>query len=435
MVFINSSGENLGKVFAVRRRRPIDNGCTQRSSSVTNWHEDDGSIPTGALPLLPSNRSSVHPVSATSEPGFDVSINVSSARYSWVVSSVREVFDPGATSLAGPPMEDAIAILLAILQVIYRHGHHKADLDHLTVRLHRLVNWYLWNATTARDLFEHSRRDFLVRILQETSAQLKILHKRGLSYIPVTQTIARCSIEIDRYLLGCLWSQMQQSQNNNNMHDMRESRENHEHPVPVNIYTSFQQLNKMLQVLFERDSIAARNNVIEEGQYDLSIDSGTRLTRPTSHEWPSIEAGTKAVMKVIIEQQVTSGIDYRCHFCGAVTRLGFETIMHLLQLFQRQAGCSIDCQICKRRFQISHVTASVERSPRRVPRGSLHDYLKRNHFDLSERQKSDILFEVADGIEYLHKQGIVHGNLTGVCFDDLSCVLRILTPSLGHHIL
>jgi len=249
MVFINSSGENLGKVFAVRRRRPIDNGCTQRSSSVTNWHEDDGSIPTGALPLLPSNRS-----------------------YSWVVSSVREVFDPGATSLAGPPMEDAIAILLAILQVIYRHGHHKADLDHLTVRLHRLVNWYLWNATTARDLFEHSRRDFLVRILQETSAQLKILHKRGLSYIPVTQTIARCSIEIDRYLLGCLWSQMQQSQNNNNMHDMRESRENHEHPVPVNIYTSFQVCLLMMKI---REAYSSNSsNLIRCSKFCLNV---TRL--------------------------------------------------------------------------------------------------------------------------------------------------------------
>ncbi|KAG2035110.1 hypothetical protein BDR03DRAFT_542880 [Suillus americanus] len=226
---------------------------------------------------------------------------------------------------------------------------------------------------------------------------------------------------------------MQQSQND--MHDMREGRQSHEHPVPVNFYTSFQQLNKMLQVLFERDSIAARNNVIEEGQYDLSIDNGTRLTSPTSHEWPSIEAGTKTVMKVIIEQQVTSGVDHQCHFCGAVTRLGVETIMHLLQLFQRQAGCSIDCQICKRRFQISHVPVSVERSPRRVPRGSLHSYLKRNHFNLSERQKSDILFEVADGIEYLHKQGIVHGNLTGVCFDYLSSVLMILTAPLGHHIL
>jgi hypothetical protein len=98
----------------------------------------------------------------------------------------------------------------------------------------------------------------------------------------------------------------------------------------------------MLQVLFERDSIAARNNVIEEGHYDLSIDKGTRFIQPTSHEWPSIEAGTMTVMRVIFEQQVTSGVDYQCHFCGAVNRLGVETIMHLLQLFQHQAGCSID---------------------------------------------------------------------------------------------
>jgi hypothetical protein len=96
----------------------------------------------------------------------------------------------------------------------------------------------------------------------------------------------------------------------------------------------------MLQVLFERDSIAARNSVIEEGQYALS--KGTRFTEPTSHEWLSIEAGTKTVMRVIFEQQVTSGVDYQCHFCGAVNRLGVETIMHLLQLFQRQAGCFID---------------------------------------------------------------------------------------------
>ncbi|KAG2358159.1 kinase-like domain-containing protein [Suillus spraguei] len=131
-------------------------------------------------------------------------------------------------------------------------------------------------------------------------------------------------------------------------------------------------------------------------------------------------------MRVIIEQQVTSGVDYQCHFCGAVNRLGVETIMHLLELFQRQAGCSIDCQICKRQFHISRVPVSREQSPRRVPRGSLHDYLKRNHFNLSERQKSDILFEVADGVNYLHKQGIVHGNLTGdTIFCDDSGRVRI----------
>lgn len=145
---------------------------------------------------------------------------------------------------------------------------------------------------------------------------------------------------------------------------MREGRQNHGNPIPVNFYTSFQvrlvsmktreayssnslrQLNKMLQVMFERDSIAAQNNVIEEGQYDLSIDKGARYSPSTSHEWPSIEAGTMTVMRVIFEQQAISGVDYQCHFCGAVNRLGVETIMHLLQLFQRRGSCSIDWWVC-----------------------------------------------------------------------------------------
>ncbi|KAG2140662.1 kinase-like domain-containing protein [Suillus clintonianus] len=45
--------------------------------------------------------------------------------------------------------------------------------------------------------------------------------------------------------------------------------------------------------------------------------------------------------------------------------------------------------------------------------GSLHDYLKREYSNLSARRKLDILLEVAYVIEYLHKWGIVHGNLTG----------------------
>jgi hypothetical protein len=83
--------------------------------------------------------------------------------------------------LGGPPMEVAIARLLAILQAIYvraysimgthlnfkgrqqRHDQHEADLDRLTLRLHRLVNWYLWNVTTAQDPLEQSRRDSLVK--------------------------------------------------------------------------------------------------------------------------------------------------------------------------------------------------------------------------------------------------------------------------------
>ncbi|KAG1882777.1 kinase-like domain-containing protein, partial [Suillus subluteus] len=48
--------------------------------------------------------------------------------------------------------------------------------------------------------------------------------------------------------------------------------------------------------------------------------------------------------------------------------------------------------------------------------GSLHDYLKREHPNLPAHRKLDILVQVADGIKYLHRQSIAHGNLTG---DDL----------------
>lgn len=45
--------------------------------------------------------------------------------------------------------------------------------------------------------------------------------------------------------------------------------------------------------------------------------------------------------------------------------------------------------------------------------GSLHDYVKREYSNLSPRRKLDILLDVAQGIEYLHKQDVAHGNLTG----------------------
>ncbi|KAG1868006.1 kinase-like domain-containing protein [Suillus tomentosus] len=44
--------------------------------------------------------------------------------------------------------------------------------------------------------------------------------------------------------------------------------------------------------------------------------------------------------------------------------------------------------------------------------GSLHDYLKREHLNLPVHRKLDILVQIADGIKYLHKKGIAHGNLT-----------------------
>jgi hypothetical protein len=138
----------------------------------------------------------------------------------------------------------------------------------------------------------------------------------------------------------------------------------HDHAIPVNFCTTFQvrslaskfvlwtladqihslqQLNKMLHVLFQCDSVEAhiQRRYVDDGQYDLCIDDGKQVTRLTSHEWSNIAAGTKIVMRVIFEQETTtsSGFDYGCHFCGAVNHIAVESIMYSLE---RRAGCSID---------------------------------------------------------------------------------------------
>jgi hypothetical protein len=82
---------------------------------------------------------------------------------------------------------------------------------------------------------------------------------------------------------------------------------------------------------------------MESGQYDLCIDEGTQVTRLTSNEWSRLEAGTKVVMRIIIQEQTTSfifspGVSYKCP-CGAVNTLGIGFVMYS---FERQAGCSID---------------------------------------------------------------------------------------------
>jgi hypothetical protein len=91
----------------------------------------------------------------------------------------------------------------------------------------------------------------------------------------------------------------------------------------------------MLRVLFERDVIEAQiqRRYIEKGKYDLCIDEGTQVTPITSHEWSNIEAGTKIVMRVTIEQQTTSlsEADYICRFCGAVNRLGVRSVKYWSQ--------------------------------------------------------------------------------------------------------
>jgi len=63
----------------------------------------------------------------------------------------------------------------------------------------------------------------------------------------------------------------------------------------------------MLKVLFESnmDKACIQRRYLEQGQYDLCIDQGTQVIELTSeNEWSMIEAGTKVVMRVIIDKNV-----------------------------------------------------------------------------------------------------------------------------------
>ncbi|KAG2752848.1 hypothetical protein P692DRAFT_201852623 [Suillus brevipes Sb2] len=287
----------------------------------------------------------------------------------------------GAIPFAGPPIQATISGLLSILQSIDRRSQNKGDLDRLASRLHRLSS-HLCNAPTAQDPSEQHRRDSIIGILQETSAQLARLQERRLEYASVTQTITGCSIEIDRYLLESLWSfQLQQHQNARGTTMTQLSAAvtlgcvtlvdatGHKHPISVTFCTSFQQLNEMLQVLFKRDPIEAQlqRRYMEQGQYDLCIDDDRQVTRLTSQGWPIIEAGTTIVMRVVVEQKTYYGADYKCHFCGTANRSDAKRSL------QHQANCSINCRVCQRRFQVSCRSLSAKPSTQYpVPRTEMH---------------------------------------------------------------
>ncbi|KAG2346939.1 hypothetical protein BDR05DRAFT_959163 [Suillus weaverae] len=406
---------DLSKVFAVRSRRPTKNGRTQHSSTTT-LHEGDDSI---SPDILNDFRfvSHLHANSSPRELDPEVSTYASSTRCTWGESSARKASDmaqtflPFVQAVAGPiplvgaPIKATIGGLLEIFKAMDRRGQNKVDLDSLASRLDRLRH-DLCNAPRARDHRERSRRKILISMLLETSATLTELRKRSLAYPSVTQDIAGCFTNIDRYMAEYLLSSQMQSgddiravlailERQQGYHQRQQ--EDHErqqailmriesriirvqssvgpnvtlgfvklvdatgrlHPIPMDVCDSFERFNGMLQLLLEHNSIEARiqRRYMEQGRYDLCIDDDKQVTRLTSHEWPSIEAGTKIVMSVIIEQQIPSEVYYRCPFCCDMNRLDVRPVMHSLE---QQTICSIDCRKCKQRFQISRGHSSIK---------------------------------------------------------------------------
>ncbi|KAG1771952.1 hypothetical protein EV702DRAFT_628262 [Suillus placidus] len=185
------------------------NGRTQHSSTTT-LHEGDDSI---SPDILNDFRfvSHLHANSSPRELDPEVSTNASSTRCTWGESSARKASDmaqtflPFVQAVAGPiplfgaPIKATIGGLLEIFKAMDRRGQNKVDLDSLASRLDRLRH-DLCNAPRARDHRERSRRKILISMLLETSATLTELRKRSLAYPSVTQDIAGCFTNIDRYM-------------------------------------------------------------------------------------------------------------------------------------------------------------------------------------------------------------------------------------------
>ncbi|KAG1867242.1 hypothetical protein DFJ58DRAFT_698511 [Suillus subalutaceus] len=400
---------HLGEVFAVRSRRPAKNERTQCSSTTIHHEFRDNFIPVD----IPMHPGSLAISSSTSFRG-DSSTRLGRA------SDMVQTFLPFVQAIAGPiplvgaPIKATIGGLLEIFKAMDRRGQNKVDLDSLASRLDRL-RLDLCNAPRARDHRERCRRENLTSMLLEISATLTELRKHALAYPSVTQDIAGCFTKIDRYMAEYLLSsqmqngddiravlailQRQQEYLQRQQEDHQKQQVDHQrqqeilmriesriicvqssvgpvvtlgcvtlvdatgrqHPIPMDVCDSFERFDEMLRLLLKHSSIEAQiqRRYMEQGQYDLCIDDDKQVTRLTSHEWPSIEAGTKIVMRVIIEQQASSysEISYRCPFCGDVNRLDVGPVMYSLE---RQAGCSVDCRVCKQRFQISRRSYSAK---------------------------------------------------------------------------
>ncbi|KAG2119935.1 uncharacterized protein F5147DRAFT_564128 [Suillus discolor] len=209
-----------------------------------------------------------------------------------IISPVVQATIAGAIPVAGPPIHATISGLLSILQAIY-------------VRL-----------------YNHS-----------------------LAYTSVTQAIIECSSEIDHYLAD--HSVVFYSLKIVCMHSILRFVSGHLkckssvgpivtlgfvtlvdatgrlHPIPMDVCDSFERFNEQPQLLFKHNSTQAQvqRRYIEQRQYDLCIDDDKQVTQLASRRWPSIQAGTTIVMRVVFEQKTRRVVEYTCHFCRAVNHV------------------------------------------------------------------------------------------------------------------
>jgi len=193
---------------------------------------------------------------------------------------------------------------------------------------------------------------------------------RGLrvAYNSMTEDIAACHMEVDRFLseyaiyrLAFMERFLEEEFKQIRLLNLSPrdcailiDAVGHEHQVPLNYCTGFQQLRDMLHVLIpadtKRSGASVQRRYITSGKFDFSIDDGRRVTLLTndSNVWQNIRAGTRIVMRVVFERGAFFSATYECHLCGAQNELVSSS-----NSSEWLTDGSLDCHACKGRFQIS----------------------------------------------------------------------------------
>lgn len=105
--------------------------------------------------------------------------------------------------------------------------------------------------------------------------------------------------------------------------------------------------------------------VFDKGQYDFVLDDGTSVTQLTSDNdlRSRVQAGTKIVMRAVIDEVVSSFSAKYWGHCGTWNSLKTDTATLSDALAH---GCCITCYRCKQQFQVPRTKSiNVKKQPKR----------------------------------------------------------------------
>ncbi|KAI6042035.1 hypothetical protein EDC04DRAFT_1077284 [Pisolithus marmoratus] len=395
-------GKKMGKVVPVRIRNPWGKG---KSTRKLRDHSIAAGLYNVSARILASNSFHVSPA-----PDRQPSTVVSASKTSHIlsphnVSDAIQITLPMVQAIAegipvaGAPLKAVIGGLLSVLQIIDKHVQNREDLDDLTRLLYDL-SCHIANAPTAQSCSEEARRQALIKVLEDTTIKLNRMHSCISGSTRLTNEIAACFRNINGHLL--LYKVSSEMQIQNDLHHLTMHVETlstrfqsvmqfldagHlptamtagcvivvdatglEHNMLVDQCNSLDLLNAFLPGILKQcqpDKAQIQQWYIDRGQYDFVIDNGTNVAQLTreSDIWPTIQPGTKIVMRVIItEVSRKKSATHQCR-CGAWNN--YEVERALAQC------CIITCYHCQRRYQIT-LTEEGEATSRQGERSQFGD--------------------------------------------------------------